>query len=51
MLCVHSSFPDGGVHSDVQQAQAEHLESAAGGSAVHESLLPGVRLSSRHVQL
>lgn len=44
VVSVHSSFPDGGVHADVQQAQAEHLESAAGCAAVHEGLLPGVRI-------
>lgn len=51
-VCVCSSFPDGGVHPDVQQAQAEHLESAAGCAAVHEGVLPGVRfMFLRQVQL
>lgn len=51
VVCLRSSFPDGGVHPDVHQAQAEHLESAAGCAAVHEGLLPGVRMFPCHMQL
>ena len=41
-LCLRSSFPGGRVLSDVWEAQAEHMESAAKCSAGHEGLLPGV---------